>query len=72
VLVIGAEQDLFVPVWKSRELAKAIPGARLEIVAGAAHAVHIERTALYNDLVLDFLAGVSDAPSSVNVAMGES
>jgi len=55
VHVIGAEQDLFVPAWKSRELAQLIPGARLAIIEGAAHAVHLERTGEYNRLVLDFL-----------------
>jgi pimeloyl-ACP methyl ester carboxylesterase len=55
VHVIGAEQDLFVPVWKSAELAGLIPGARLSIVPQAAHAVGLERTAEYNALVLDFL-----------------
>jgi 3-oxoadipate enol-lactonase len=55
VHVIGAEQDLMVPVWKSRELAQLIPGARLSVVAGAAHAVHLERTREFNALVLEFL-----------------
>lgn len=55
VHVIAAEQDLFVPVWKSRELARLIPGARLSVIAGAAHAVNLERTAEYNALVLEFL-----------------
>ncbi|MEA2146251.1 MAG: 3-oxoadipate enol-lactonase [Solirubrobacteraceae bacterium] len=56
VHVIGAEQDAFVPVWKSHELARLIPGARLSIIAGAAHAVNLERSAEYNALVLEFLA----------------
>lgn len=59
VHVIGAEQDAFVPVWKSKELAGLIPGARLSIIAGAAHAVNLERSAEYNTLVLDFLAQAS-------------
>lgn len=58
VHVIGAEQDLMVPVWRSRELARLIPGARLSIIDGAGHAVHLERTAEYNRLVLDFLREV--------------
>lgn len=61
VHVIGAEQDVFVPVWKSRELAELIPGARLSVVAGAAHAVNIESTAEFNALVLDFLGAVNGA-----------
>jgi pimeloyl-ACP methyl ester carboxylesterase len=58
VHVVGAEQDLMVPVWRSRELARLIPDARLSIIDGAGHAVHLERTAEYNRLVLDFLREV--------------
>jgi pimeloyl-ACP methyl ester carboxylesterase len=61
VHVIGAEQDLFVPAWKSQELADLVPGSKLSIVAGAAHAVGLERTAEYNALVLDFLREVEAA-----------
>jgi 3-oxoadipate enol-lactonase len=64
VHVIGAERDVFVPIWKSQELAELIPGARLSVVAGAAHAVGLERTAEYNALVLDFLSEVSAAEST--------
>jgi 3-oxoadipate enol-lactonase len=53
--VIGAEHDLRVPVWKSRQLAELIPGARLSIVAGAGHAVNVERPEDFTALVLDFL-----------------
>lgn len=56
VHVIGAEQDVFVPVWKSRELAGLIPGARLSVIPGAAHAANLEASAEYNRLVLEFLA----------------
>jgi pimeloyl-ACP methyl ester carboxylesterase len=55
VHVIGAEQDIRAPVWKSREPAVLIPGARLSIVRGAAHAANIERPGELNSLVLDFL-----------------
>lgn len=70
VHVIGAAQDMFVPVWKSRELAALIPGARLSIVEAAAHAVNLERTAEYNRLVLEFLREVdaSDRPAHASSA----
>jgi 3-oxoadipate enol-lactonase len=55
VHVIGAEHDMRAPVWKSRELAELIPGARLSIVPGAGHAVNIERPAELAALVLGFL-----------------
>lgn len=55
VHVIGAEHDLLVPVWKSRELAALIPGARLTVIERSPHALHIERAAEFNAAVLDFL-----------------
>jgi pimeloyl-ACP methyl ester carboxylesterase len=55
VHVIGAEQDVLVPVWKSRELAALIPGARLSIVEGSPHAVNVEQAGELNRLVLEFL-----------------
>lgn len=55
VHVIGAEEDLRVPVWRSRELATLIPGARLSIIPGAGHAANIECPDEVNGLVLDFL-----------------
>jgi pimeloyl-ACP methyl ester carboxylesterase len=69
VCVIGAEQDLLVPAWKSRELAALIPGARLQIVAGAAHAINVERPEELATLVLEFLqaadaGGLASAPTA--------
>jgi 3-oxoadipate enol-lactonase len=56
VHVIGAEHDILVPVWKSRELAELIPGARLTVVAAAPHGVNLERAEEFNRAVLDFIA----------------
>ncbi|HWK16228.1 MAG TPA: alpha/beta hydrolase [Solirubrobacteraceae bacterium] len=55
VHVIGAEQDLLVPVWKSRQLAELIPGARMSVIEGGAHAVNVEHAREFNALVLEFL-----------------
>ena len=55
VHVIGAEHDILVPVWKSREIAGLVPASRLTIVPEAPHAVHIERAEEFNAAVLDFL-----------------
>ncbi|EHN10484.1 alpha/beta hydrolase [Patulibacter medicamentivorans] len=55
VHVIGAEQDVMVPVWMSRELAMLVPNAQLTIVEGAAHGLNLERAAEFNALVLRFL-----------------
>jgi pimeloyl-ACP methyl ester carboxylesterase len=56
VQVIGAEHDILVPCWKSRELAELIPGARLTVIAGAPHGVQLERAEEFNRAVLDFIA----------------
>ena len=61
VHVIGAEHDLLVPVWKSRELAQLIPGARLTVVEGAPHGLQIERAEDFNAAVLEFLAAAAPA-----------
>ena len=55
VHVIGAEHDILVPVWKSRELAELIPGARLTVIAAAPHGVNLERAEEFNRAVLDFI-----------------
>ena len=55
--VIGGEQDILVPVWKSKELAELIPGAKLTVIEGSAHGANLERAEEFNKLVLDFAAG---------------
>lgn len=55
VHVIGAEWDIFVPVWKSRELAASIPGATLTVLPEAPHGANIERADEFNRAVLEFL-----------------
>jgi 3-oxoadipate enol-lactonase len=56
VHVIGAEQDILVPVWKSLEIAELVPGARLTVVEAAPHAVNLEHAEDFNRLLLDFVA----------------
>lgn len=62
VHVIGAGHDILLPVWKSRELAELIPGARLTVIERAAHGVNVERAEEFNAAVLDFLAAAAPAP----------
>jgi pimeloyl-ACP methyl ester carboxylesterase len=54
--VIGAEHDILVPVWKSRELAELIPGAQLTVLPGSPHGANVERAEEFNARVLDFIA----------------
>jgi len=56
VHVIGAERDLMIPVWKSRELAEHIPGAKLSIIAAQGHGVMWEAAEEFNSLVTEFVA----------------
>jgi pimeloyl-ACP methyl ester carboxylesterase len=61
VHVIGAEHDILVPCWKSRELAELIPDARLTVVAAAPHGVNLERAEEFNRAVLDFIAEAEES-----------
>ena len=54
-LVLVGDQDLGTPLPMAQEIAAAIPGARLEIVAGAAHLSNIEQAETFNRLLLEFL-----------------
>ena len=54
--VIGAEYDLLVPIWKSRELAELIPDARLTVLPAAPHGANVEGAEAFNRAVLDFIA----------------
>jgi 3-oxoadipate enol-lactonase len=63
VHVIGAEHDILVPVWKSRELADLIPGAELTVIERCPHAANVERAEEFNRAILDFLAARDAAPT---------
>lgn len=54
-LIIASEDDYITPCYHARALARAIPGARLEILSGGGHSISKTRTAEFNRLVLDFL-----------------
>src|SRR5919201_2467339 len=56
VHVIGGNRDILVPLWKSEELARLIPGAKLTVIEGGPHGSWIERAEEFNRLVLDFIA----------------
>ena len=54
-LVVVGDQDVSTSPAMARELCAAIKGARLEIIAGAAHIPTIEQPAALNRLIGDFL-----------------
>jgi 3-oxoadipate enol-lactonase len=61
--VIGAEHDILVPVWKSRELADLIPDALLTVLPGSPHGINVERAEEFNSSVLGFIAERAGAPA---------
>jgi len=56
VTVIAGESDRLVPLEQSRELAEHIPGAELVGIAGAGHAVILERPEIVNRAISDLVA----------------
>jgi 3-oxoadipate enol-lactonase len=58
-LVLVGAQDRLTPPGDAEELAALVPGARLQIVGGAGHALMVEAAPDFNIAVLDFLAGVT-------------
>lgn len=54
-LVIGGNEDIFVPAWMVREVAEAIPNSELHLYEGAGHAFHWEKIEDFNPRVLEWL-----------------
>ena len=54
-LVIGGQEDIFVPAWMVREVAAAIPGSELHLYEEAGHAFHWEKIEDFNPRVLRWL-----------------
>jgi 3-oxoadipate enol-lactonase len=55
-LVIAGGEDAGTPVAMSEAIAKGIPGAKLEVIAGAAHLSAVEKPGEFATLVSGFLA----------------
>lgn len=62
VLVLVGADDVYTPVAEARALHGLIPDAELVLIEGAGHLPGLERPGPFNDAVVDFLAGVGDAP----------
>ena len=61
VHVIGSEHDILVPVWKSRQVAELIPGARLTVLERAPHGANLERADEFNRAVIEFIGAAQFA-----------
>lgn len=55
-LVLVGENDILKPRKYSERIAREIPGADLVVVPGAGHAICLEKPALFNAIMLGFLA----------------
>jgi 3-oxoadipate enol-lactonase len=55
LVMVGADDAGTPPEW-AREIASALPGARLEIIPDAAHLSSIQQAEAFNRLLLNFLA----------------
>jgi len=62
-LVLAGAEDAATSPAVARDIVAAIPGARLEVIAGAAHLVNIEQAGRFNQLVLAFLGSRKGAGS---------
>lgn len=58
-LVLVGGEDRLTPPGEAAEVAALVPGARLEVIAGAGHGLMLEAAWDFNAAALDFLAGVS-------------
>jgi len=56
VLALHGERDRVSPVEVSERLVASLPGARLEVVAGAGHWIHVDRPDEFVKLVGEFLS----------------
>ncbi|HRE18464.1 MAG TPA: alpha/beta hydrolase [Rhodocyclaceae bacterium] len=56
-LMIVGEDDRFTPIHHARMIANAIPGCKLRILPGLAHAAPIEGPHIWNPIALSFLQG---------------
>jgi pimeloyl-ACP methyl ester carboxylesterase len=54
-LVIASENDYITPSYFGEALAKAVPGARLELLHGGGHSISKTRPETFNRLVTMFL-----------------
>lgn len=55
-LIIAAEHDTFTPTPLAEEMADAIPGAQLEVIAEASHAAPVEQPDRIADCIEEFLS----------------
>jgi len=63
-LVVVGESDAIVPLDVAEVMAKAIPGARLEVVPDAGHVANLENPEVFNRALTEFLAALAPTGSA--------
>ena len=58
-LVVVGESDALIPLEVAEAMAKAIPGARLEVVPDAGHVANLENPDVFNRVLAEFLADLA-------------
>lgn len=54
-LIVWGDQDRTYPWTQTEELWRTIPRASLAVIPDCAHAAHLERSSLFNEIIKDFL-----------------
>lgn len=54
-LVIAGDEDAFIPISEAQGLARAIPGARLEVIPSAGHLVNLESPEVFQRALAAFV-----------------
>jgi len=62
-LVLVGSQDILTPVADSEEIAHLIPGARLQVISGAAHGAVVTDAGVFNRAVSQFLDETARVPA---------
>jgi 3-oxoadipate enol-lactonase len=62
-LVIVGEHDSGTPLSMAQTLQRGIPGAELKIIQSASHLCNVEQPEAFNDVLVDFLVGVTRSRS---------
>jgi pimeloyl-ACP methyl ester carboxylesterase len=58
VLIVQSEHDEFIKPEHAQYLARSIPGAQLRVLRGVSHFAPLQRPALFNEVMLGFVARV--------------
>ena len=64
LIVVGDQDQPFLT--PCEYMAKKIPGARLEVIAGAGHSANLDQPEVFNRVLLDFLDSLPPAPAGAH------